>query len=84
MFIRLSPAGKTPLLPCAPCVITANWVGATAEDVENLVTDPIEEAVETLDEVRQIRSQSFIGKAIIKVDLLKEGLPVNTIDNVWG
>ena len=42
--------------------------GASAEEVERLVTDPMEEALEDLQDVRQIVSMSYEGRSVVKVD----------------
>ncbi|MFT7617413.1 MAG: multidrug efflux pump subunit AcrB [Planctomycetota bacterium] len=64
------------------CVIATIWPGATAEDVENLITDPLEELIDVLDEVDVIRSESSSGKSVIWVDLLDQ-VPTTEIDNIW-
>ena len=38
---------EEPEFTIATCTINCGWPGATAEDVENLVTDALEEAVDT-------------------------------------
>ncbi|WP_372365659.1 efflux RND transporter permease subunit [Candidatus Uabimicrobium sp. HlEnr_7] len=64
-------------------LISTSWPGATAEDIENLITDVIEEEIETVDEIEEIESTSYVGLSIIKIDLYEEDLPYQEINNVW-
>lgn len=42
--------------------------GASAEEVEKLITDPIEEELEDIQDVRQIVSASYEGRSVVKID----------------
>lgn len=48
--------------------VTTRWPGATARNVENLVTDPLEEAIAGIAEVKEIRSESRIGASMLAVE----------------
>ena len=58
------------------------WPGATAQKVEELVTDPIERAVYKIDEVDEVRSKSRTGQSVIFVDLLDE-VPGANVVQLW-
>ena len=47
--------------------ITA-YRGASAEEVEKLISDPIEEELEDIQDVRQIVSISYEGRSVVKID----------------
>ena len=51
------------------CIISTRWPGAKATKVEDLVTDPLEDAIQQIDEVEEIRSQSRVGYSLIEVDI---------------
>ena len=48
--------------------IITNYTGVGPEDVENLLTRPIEEAVSSVKNIEQINSQSFQGASIITLE----------------
>lgn len=56
------------------CLINITYVGASSEDVEEIVTKPIEEALYTVDGVQAIDSisQEGISQVIIKYDFNKD------------
>ena len=76
------PRYEDPIFQTRTCVVSTRWPGATAKNVEQLVTIPIEKAIHTLDEVRNIRSESRIGLSIIYVDLEQRG--VSQLEKVWS
>ena len=59
--LKTNSRREDPEFTIATCTINCDWPGATAEDVENLVTDALEEAVDTMDEVDEITSTSYSG-----------------------
>ncbi|MDD5598576.1 MAG: efflux RND transporter permease subunit [Victivallaceae bacterium] len=62
------------------CTVITKWPGASAEKVEDLVTDPLEKAIEEIDEVKETESTTTPGQSIIKVTLEDY---VRNIDQVW-
>ena len=48
--------------------VTTRWPGATAHNVENLVTDPLEEALVGIEEVKEVLSESWVGVSILTVE----------------
>ena len=62
-------------------IVTA-YPGATAEEVLNEVTDPIETAVQKLGELDKVTSTSYAGKSIISVEI-KDEVPKSSLPQVW-
>jgi len=63
------------------CTVVTNWPGAPVEKVEDLVTDPLEKAIEEIDEVKGTSSVTSPGQSIIKITLKDE---VKNLDHVWN
>lgn len=74
---------EDPTFTIRTALISTSWPGATAEDVENLITDLIEEEIQAVDEIEEIESTSYVGLSIVKIDLYEEGLPIREINDVW-
>ena len=49
-------------------VITV-YPGATAEEVANRVTDPLETAIQQMGQLKEVTSTSYPGKSIIQVEM---------------
>ena len=60
--------------------LNGRW--GSAEKIEELVTDPLEEAIDGMEEVRLIRSTSSSEQSVIFVEL-EEWLPGAKIDDAW-
>ena len=60
--------------------VTTAWAGAPANRVEELITDPIENAVAAIPEVDRITSRSSSGKSVIRVFLEDD---IRTPDQIW-
>ncbi|SKA60547.1 AcrB/AcrD/AcrF family protein [Enterovibrio nigricans DSM 22720] len=63
------PRAEDPALINRWASITTVYLGASAERVEALVTEPIENALRSLDEINLIESESKPGISIITVEL---------------
>lgn len=63
------PRRADPAFTIRACQIVTQWPGAPAEKVEQLVTDPLEQAVESIDEVDTITSTSRTGQSVIAIEL---------------
>lgn len=50
-------------------VLITNYPGATPAEVELLITEPIEREVQSMSEVKQVKSESYYGMSKITVDL---------------
>ena len=62
------------------CTVITKWPGASSKQVEDLVTFPLEKAIEELDEVKKTESTTTPGQSIIKVELEDS---VNDVDQIW-
>lgn len=76
------PRREDPEFTLKICVVATRWPGASAEKVEELITDPLEEIIDGMEEVRLIRSTSTSEQSIIFVEL-EEWLPSVKIDGAW-
>ncbi|QEG20403.1 efflux RND transporter permease subunit [Mariniblastus fucicola] len=76
------PRREDPEFTLKICVVTTRWNGATAEQVERHVTDPLEKAIQGLEEVRLIRSNSLSEQSVIFVEL-EEWVPGAKVDDSW-
>lgn len=76
------PRREDPEYTVRTCAITTTWPGAPAEKVEELITKPIEEIVDRIDEVDIVRSTTKVGLSTVYVDA-EEFVPASQIDNVW-
>ncbi|MEM9825159.1 MAG: efflux RND transporter permease subunit [Planctomycetota bacterium] len=64
------------------CVVTTAWPGVPAEKIEQLVTDKIEEQLETIEDVQTITSTTINGWSTINVEL-NDNYPGDDIQNAW-
>lgn len=75
-----APRREDPEFKIRTCVVSTSWPGATAEKVEQLVTEPIEKAVDSLDEVDKVTSLTTPGLSTIFVDLEES---IDEVDASW-
>ncbi|MEM9536228.1 MAG: efflux RND transporter permease subunit [Cyanobacteria bacterium P01_E01_bin.45] len=75
------PRMEDPELVQRNAVITTFFPGATAERVEALVTDKIEEELFEVDEIKTLTSTSRSGVSSVEVELLDS---VDAVDEVWS
>ncbi len=64
------PRSVDPQVPFSAAIVTAVLPGADAATVEETVAKPIEDVVQGLDNVREVRSTSSSGVAVISVEFL--------------
>ncbi|MEM6688229.1 MAG: efflux RND transporter permease subunit [Planctomycetota bacterium] len=64
------------------CVVTTSWPGTPTVKVEELITDKIEEELETIDEVDYLQSETTVGQSVINVNLDDQVAPKD-IQQVW-
>jgi multidrug efflux pump subunit AcrB len=76
------PRREDPEFTIKVCVVSTSWPGAPSETVEELVTDPLEEAIDSLEEVHLIRSTTTNGRSTIYVEI-EERIPGDRIDDIW-
>ncbi|MFZ5580456.1 MAG: efflux RND transporter permease subunit [Pseudomonadota bacterium] len=58
------------------------WTGASAEDVENGITTPLEERLKTVDNLKKLNSTSAQGVASITLELEEGSDPLMALDQV--
>ncbi len=63
-------------------VVLCYYPGATPEEVEELITEPIEREIQTMSEVKRIKSDSYFGRAKITVEL-NDDLASELIPQKW-
>ena len=76
------PRREDPEFTIMTCVVTTRWAGVSAERVEELITDPLEEVLDGIEEVDVLRSTSTNGMSTIFVDLYDNVAP-DRVDQVW-
>ena len=76
------PRREDPEYTVRTCAVTTIWPGAPAQKVEELITDPLEEAINSIDEIDILRSTTTTGVSTIYVDA-EDTVSPETIDNVW-
>lgn len=60
--------------------VVTNYSGVGPEDIENLVTRPIEESVSSVKNIEKVTSQSFKGSSIVTLEF-KYGTDMNQAEN---
>ncbi|MCQ2030148.1 efflux RND transporter permease subunit [Stutzerimonas zhaodongensis] len=63
-------------------IVTVQYPGATALEVEQEVTEPLESAIQELSEVKEIRSRSMVGLAEIRVEI-QDRYSGEQLDQIW-
>ncbi|QDT10808.1 efflux RND transporter permease subunit [Planctomycetes bacterium K23_9] len=76
------PRREDPEFTLKIALVTTRWQGASAEQMEKLVTDPLEDAIDGLEEVRLIRSTSRSEQSVIFVEL-EDNVPGARVDDAW-
>ena len=66
------PKAEDPAIPIPTYIVVAVYPGAQPADVEQLVVDPIEEAMGELDALDQIRSDVQDGVAVMRIEFQPE------------
>jgi multidrug efflux pump subunit AcrB len=62
------PKAEDPVVPIPAFIVVAVYPGAQPADVEQLVVDPIEEAMGELDALRELRSDVDNGLAVMRIE----------------
>ncbi len=76
------PRREDPEIIIRNAVVITYWPGATAAKVEDLVTDPLETAINQISEVYEVTSDSKTGMSVINIELV-ETTPAEAVDLVW-
>ena len=76
------PRREDPEFTLKVCVVTTRWPGASAEQVERHITDPLEKSFQGLEEVKLVRSNSLSEQSVIFVEL-EQWVPAAKVDDAW-
>jgi multidrug efflux pump subunit AcrB len=76
------PRSVDPVVSFPAALVTIVLPGADAADIEETVAKPIEDALQGLDRIREIRSSSSDGVAVISVEFEYGTDPERTLDQV--
>lgn len=67
-FFKLPKKEDAPFV-IKQAVLITQYPGATSREVEKLVTEPIEREIQSMSEVKQIKSESYFGLSKITIEL---------------
>src|SRR5471030_2049399 len=73
---------EDPSFPFPAATITLVWPGANPADMERLIVKPLEDAVNTLDNVKKIQSSAFDGLAVVHAEFYYGSDPEKKQDEV--
>ncbi len=76
------PRREDPEFTIRTCVVATSWPGAPTIKVEELITDKIEEALNGIEELDFLRSETITSQSTIYVNL-DDHVPPGDIQNVW-
>ena len=79
--IATLPIAEDPIIRNRNAAVSTLYPGASAERVESLITDNIEEKLRQLDEIKLLTSTSRAGLSLINIELKDE---VMDSDSVWS
>jgi len=74
------PRQEDPGFTVRAAVVTAFYPGATPQEVEKLVTDPLEKEIQEIPEIEFIESESRSGASVIQVEVADE---YSDIEPIW-
>ena len=69
---QTAPRKEDPSFVVRDAGLITVWPGATAEQVERLLTDPLEKAIESVSAIRRVQSTSYPGLSVIQITLKDE------------
>ena len=70
-FFKLPKKEDSPFV-IKQAVLVTQYPGATPQEVEKLVTEPIEREIQAMSDVFQIKSESYFGMSKISIELHPE------------
>jgi multidrug efflux pump subunit AcrB len=76
------PRREDPEYTVRTCQVLTNWPGTSAEKIEELITAPLEEEVNTLDGIRWVRSETSMGRSAVYVELDRP-TPGDAVEQMW-
>lgn len=74
---------EDPAFTIKEAIITVQYPGATALEVEQEVTEPLESAIQQMAQLKEIRSRSMLGQAEIRVTI-QDRYDGETLPQVWN
>lgn len=74
------PAREDPSITIREAVVTTEFPGLPAEQVEENITKPLEESIRFIGEIKRIRSTSMRGRSIIHVEIQDRYFD---LDQIW-
>ena len=74
------PSQEDPSITIRQAVITTNHPGFTSSQIEKLVTEPIEQKLRSIPELKDIRSISMPGRSVIHLEIQDTHF---TLDQIW-
>lgn len=80
--LRTIPTQLDPPLDIPVVVVSVEWRGAAAEDIEELVTTPIEQQLRTVNALRELRSETTIGYTEIVAEFEYDADMVQALDTI--
>ncbi|MGK0155068.1 MAG: multidrug efflux pump subunit AcrB, partial [Neolewinella sp.] len=82
LSFQASPRRETPEFTIRIAVISTAWDGATVETIEQLVAEPLEQAVFSIDEVDRVDTTVTTGLSVIRV-VIDDRVPAHKVENLW-
>ena len=76
------PRREDPEYVVRTCQVQTNWPGTPTEKVEELITDPLEDEINTLDGIRWVRSETVMGRSSVFVELDRP-TPGDEVVQMW-
>ncbi|HCS54767.1 efflux RND transporter permease subunit [Rubinisphaera sp.] len=76
------PRREDPEFTIRTCVVSTQWPGSPTIKVEELVTDKLEEELDSIEEIDYLNSETTNGQSVIYVNL-EDNVPPGDIQQVW-
>lgn len=76
------PRREDPEFTIRTCVVSTRWPGTPAIKVEELITDKLEEELDSIEEIDYLNSETTTGQSVIYVNL-DEDVDPRDIQQVW-
>ena len=80
-FLQLGRA-EDPAFTVKAMVVTAAWPGATAEEMQNLVADPLEKRLQELRWIDRVETTARPGFVTLQV-MLTDNSPPSAVEDEW-
>ena len=75
-----APRREDPEFTIREAVVTTEWPGASARQVERLISDKVEKAAANIKQVRRVQSRSYFGRSVVQVSALND---LDDVAPVW-